>query len=180
MADQMEERTGIWGAGDPGDPMDLLAVVFRRSYQPMVRLAQLLVGDRPSAEDVVQEAYARLHGRIASLSDPGAADAYLRVIVVNLARSAQRRRGVARRHAAADPTSGQAVDDRSQGWADRDEVLAAIRRIARRQRECLVLRYYLDLPEADIASVLGVSAGSVKTHTSRGLAAMARLLGEGR
>jgi RNA polymerase sigma factor (sigma-70 family) len=102
------------------------------------------------------------------------------VIVVNLARSAQRRRSLARRHAAADPTAKGEVDDGAEERADREAVLVALRRIARRQRECLVLRYYLDLSEADIAGVLGVSAGSVKTHTSRGLAAMARLLGEGR
>ena len=183
------DGTGGWADRDLGqqrprrakhatDPLDLLAGAFCRRYQPMVRLAQLLLGDRASAEDVVQEAYARLHGRIASLSDPAGADAYLRVIVVNLARSAQRRRSLTRRHAAADPTAKDAVDDGAQARAEREAVLVALQRIARRQRECLVLRYYLDLPQAEVAGVLGISQGSVKTHTSRGLAAMAKLLGE--
>ena len=103
-----------------------------------------------------------------------------RVIVVNLARSAQRRRSLARRHAAADPTAKDAVDDGAQARAEREAVLVALGRIARRQRACLVLRYYLDLPESEVAGVLGISQGSVKTHTSRGLAGMANLLGDRR
>ena len=80
----------------------------------------------------------------------------------------------------ADPTAKDAVDDGAQARAEREAVLVALGRIARRQRACLVLRYYLDLPESEVAGVLGISQGSVKTHTSPGLAAMANLLGDRR
>lgn len=151
-----------------------LRALFERRYGAMVRTAELLLGDRAAAEDVAQEAFARLHGRIGRIAEP---DPYLRAMVVNLSRSALRRRRVAQRFAQREWTGEPVAADAAASMADHDAAVAALARLPRRQRECLVLRYYLDLPEADIAAALGISTGSVKTHTSRGLAAMAQLLG---
>jgi RNA polymerase sigma-70 factor (sigma-E family) len=154
-----------------------LRALFERQYRPMVRLAELLLADRASAEDVTQEAFARLYVRFDRLWDPEAAGAYLRVMVVNLARSALRRRLVALRYLQREPSREPSVGDVAGATADHEAAISALRHLPRRQRECLVLRYYLDQPEAEIATTLGISSGSVKTHTSRGLATMAKLLG---
>jgi RNA polymerase sigma-70 factor (sigma-E family) len=154
-----------------------LGELFDASYPQMVRLAHLLVGDRDAAEDLAQEAFVRLHSRLAHLSDPEAAGGYLRRIVVNLCRSHLRRRTLMQRHAGRDDVSPGA-DDHSLVAASRLAVLSALRTLPRRQRECLVLRYYLDLSEEEIAQTLGISPGSVKTHSARARSTMARLLGE--
>ena len=165
--------------GGEEDPLDRLAAIFRSSYSPMVRVAQLILDDRAAAEDAVQESFARLHSKLDGLEDPGAAEAYLRVMVVNQARSTWRRRALAFRHNAQLGREDAAWPDPGvEDLAAHAEVLQALRAISRRQRECLVLRYYLDLPEAEVAATLRIGVGSVKTHTARGLAAMAKLLGE--
>jgi RNA polymerase sigma-70 factor (sigma-E family) len=153
----------------------MLASVFARQYAPMVRLAGFLLGEAAAAEDIVQEAFARLHPRLEALSEPDRVDAYLRKIVVNLSRNWWRRRRLGHRSGLARPDS---VDDGSTARSDRAEIVAALAKLPRRQRECLALRYYLDLPESEIAAALGLSVGSVKTHVSRGLAGLGRLLGE--
>lgn len=153
----------------------LLGSLFERRYLPMVRLAQWLLGDWASAEDATQEAFARLYPRLSSLTQPEAADGYLRVMVVNQCRSMLRRRRVARRYAQTE--EDHPLPDGAEARADTMIVTAALRRLPGRQRECLVLRYYLDLSEADVASSLEISAGSVKRHTARALAAMTALLG---
>jgi RNA polymerase sigma-70 factor (sigma-E family) len=138
----------------------------------MIGLARLLVGDLGSAEDVVQEAFARLSGRLHGVDNP---EAYLSTMVVNQCRAAMRRRQTVQRHAwrwvSRTPTA-----DPEQSLADRQAVFGALRRLPARQRECLVLRYYLDWSEEQIADALGISTGSVKTHTSRALAGMNELL----
>jgi RNA polymerase sigma-70 factor (sigma-E family) len=156
---------------------DRLGELFDTSYPTMVRLAYLLVGDHLAAEDLAQEGFVRLHGRLANLSDPEAAGGYLRRIVVNLCRSYVRRQNLVRRHVTR-PEHSIADSDIAREAANRLAVLSALRTLPRRQRECLVLRYYLDLSEDEIAKTLRLSPGSVKTHSARGRTAMARLLGE--
>jgi RNA polymerase sigma-70 factor (sigma-E family) len=161
-----------WGGPRGADAR--LGMLFDSSYPAMVRLAHLLVNDRGTAEDIAQEAFVRLHGRLGGLADPYAAGGYLRHTVVNLCRSHHRRQIIRRRHQS---DEAWAVD--SQGHSDdRLSVLAALRTLPRRQRECLVLRYYLDLSEDEIARTLRISPGSVKTHSARGRSTLARLLGE--
>jgi RNA polymerase sigma factor (sigma-70 family) len=103
---------------------------------------------------------------------------YLRATVMNLARSRMRRRLVARRRVEPVSAVSASPEEHAVLLSDQQDVLDAVRALPRRQRECIVLRYYLDLSEAEIASTLGISAGSVKSHSHRGLAALARRLEE--
>jgi len=173
----MPEDLGVsYAVAAPSDAVDweLLSLLFRQKYASMVRVAELLVGDRAVAEEIAQDAFVRLQPRLGRLGGADDAQRYLRAIVVNLSRSALRRRGLARRHTLEIPVR---VDDGSGPRAEHADVVAALRRLPRRQAECLVLRYYLDLSEAEIAKTLGISPGSVKTHASRGLDALSEILG---
>lgn len=168
----MEQRS----TEDVGHPLERLYAV---AWVPMVRLATLLLGDQSRAEDIVQDAMIALHGRWDGLEDPASATAYLRRSVVNGVRSAQRHHVVADRHAraeATDPTRARTTpgaDQPALARARHDDLVAALDGLPERQREVLVLRYWADLSEAEIADSLGISAGSVKTHAHRGLAALA-------
>ena len=152
-----------------------IAALFRDHHAELVRLALLMVGDLPTAEDVVQDVYASLH--------PESPLPYVRAAVLNGCRSVQRRRVIARRvaiiHRAAQhhetlaPAESEVILSE-----DRRQVLAALARLPRRRREVLVLRYYLGLSEAEIAALLGISPGTVKSTAARALAALARDLGE--
>jgi RNA polymerase sigma-70 factor (sigma-E family) len=145
---------------------------FRRDYVPLVRLAAMLV-DRDSAEEIVQDAFVRVHGRLHRVH-PDKVGAYLRAAVVNGARSQLRRRRVRREHVPEPQPDAPAAELEGVAGAHRRELLRSLDRLPARQREVLLLRYYADLSEAEIAEALGISAGSVKTHASRGLAALAR------
>jgi RNA polymerase sigma-70 factor (sigma-E family) len=159
---------------------DALAVLHREHYTSLVRLAALVVGDRGVAEQLTQDAFVKLHLRWGGLRRLDRAPAYLRSTVLNGARSHLRRRKVSDRYDArrtAEPAFAT-PESSALGHAERDRVIGALRRLPERQREAVVLRYYLDLPEAEIAAAMGVSAGSVKSHLHRGLASLATHLGE--
>ena len=142
-------------------------------------MALLLVGDRPSAEDVVQEAFLGLCGGVGRLSDPGRAMAYLRVSVLNGCRSVLRARKRARlRGAGAEHPVVWSAESAALADEDRREVLTAVARLPHRPREVLVLRYFLGLSDSEIAADLGVSRGTVVSTASRALAALARKTGE--
>ncbi|MFC6287005.1 SigE family RNA polymerase sigma factor [Nocardioides sp. GCM10027113] len=164
-------------AEGPADRDGVVAEVFDTAYPQLVRLARFLVDDQASAEDVVMEAFTNLYRRWRSLRDPHDAYRYVRSCVLNGARSQLRRRRVVRLHAApgVDPERVPGRDEFGPS-DERADVLSRLRGLPHRQREVLVLRYYLDLSEAEIAAELGISAGSVKTHASRGLAALATAL----
>jgi RNA polymerase sigma-70 factor (sigma-E family) len=143
----------------------------------LVRLAVLLVDDRAAAEDVVQDAFMALQRRWHAV-DPRAAAGYLRTSVVNGARSVLRRRGVARRHLrVAEPEEGPAADLALLLDEEHRQVVAALRTLPRRQREVLVLRYWSELSEGEIAATLGIARGTVKSSAARGLAALEKRLG---
>ncbi len=155
---------------------EALEQLYAAHWRGLVRLSVLLVRDQGVAEEVTQDAFVAVHARWSRLRDPDKALAYLRQAVVNRSRSALRHRAVVQRHAAAlrpiadaDPTP---TSDR------RAAVLDAMRALPDRQREVLALRYYLDLSEAEIADTLGISRGAVKSHASRGAAALRLLLQE--
>ena len=154
-------------------PDTAVAGLFRERYPELVRLADLLGADDP--EDIAQEAFARLIRRHGSLRDPGLALAYVRASVVNLTRNRHRHLRVVRRR-----TPAGRHEDSSEQVAilheDHQEVLAALACLPRRTREALVLRFWLDLSEREMAEAMGVSRGTVKSHVSRGLAALARTL----
>ena len=145
----------------------------------LVRLAVLLVDDRTTAEDVVQDAFAGLHTRWRSLQDPDLAVAYLRTAVVNGARSVLRRRRTARAYVPPHEPHGQSPEDAAVLAEEHAEVLSAVARLAPRQREVLVLRYWSGLSEAEIADALGLSRGAVKSTASRAIDALETMLAEG-
>jgi RNA polymerase sigma-70 factor (sigma-E family) len=157
--------------------------LFRERHAELVRMAALVVGDRATAEDVVQEVFARLCARD-RLRDADQPLGYVRAAVLNRCRSVLRRRAVARRlSGASSPPGADWVQESAEHEAllaeDRREVLAALAALPRRRREVLVLRYWLGLSEAEIAAVLGISPGTVKSTAARGLAMLARRLREG-
>jgi RNA polymerase sigma-70 factor (sigma-E family) len=159
----------------PG-PDPWLVDLYRSDYRSLVRLAAMLVDDVGTAEELVQDAFvatARHHGRDA-LRDPSAAAAYLRSAVLNRARSQLRKREVRRRHlrTVSAPPSAPAADVGVIAADEHHRLVEALRRLPSRQREVLVLRYYADLTVRETAEALGISVGSVKTHTHRGLAAL--------
>jgi RNA polymerase sigma-70 factor (sigma-E family) len=163
--------------GPRTDGVDIHAL-YNVHWRYLVRLAVLLVDDVATAEDVVQDAFLALHRRAGSLRDPDAGLAYLRASVVNLSRSVLRRRQVARKHLkVAEPEATAAADHDVLVRDEHRAVLVAVRALPRHQREVLVLRYWSGLSEREIAQTLGISAGSVKSAASRGMAALQRKLG---
>jgi RNA polymerase sigma-70 factor (sigma-E family) len=151
-----------------------LASVHREHYRSLVRLASLLVDDVGRCEEIVQDAFVKVWRQPPQLGGDDRLPAYLRSAVLNGARSHLRRRGVERRHLRSVASPAEAPEARLA--ADDHRVLTALRSLPERQREVLVLRYYLDLSEAEIAATLGISAGSVKTHAHRGLTTLAERL----
>jgi RNA polymerase sigma factor (sigma-70 family) len=169
----------------------------------LVRLAVVLTGDRGAAEDIVQDAFLGLYRRWDSLPDMAAPLAYLRVSVVNGCRTALRRRARLWLGATADfaeeagedgggsagyggnagygrePRLAESAEARALLGDEQRAVAAALRKLPRRQREAVVLRYYLDLSVAETAQAMGVSHGTVKSATHRALAAVGRTLSEG-
>jgi len=162
----------------PAAPEQLVEDLYRGHALRLTRMALLLVGDRASAEDVVQEAFLGLFRGLGRLSDPGRAGAYLRVSVLNGCRSVLRARKRARlRGTATDYPAVWSAESAALEGEERREVLQAIARLPRRQREVLVLRYFLGLSDSEIAADLGVSRGTVVSTASRALAALATKVG---
>jgi RNA polymerase sigma-70 factor (sigma-E family) len=153
-------------------PVASIEALFRARYTEMVGLAGLLLGDRGAAEEVVQDAFAKFHLSRHRITDPDREVAYLRSIVCNLARGRLRRRSVERRLRPAPRLEVVPAPDVAVARHRKDTVAAGLASLPRRQRECVVLRYWLDLSERDIAATLGIAPGSVKSHLHRGLAAL--------
>jgi RNA polymerase sigma-70 factor (sigma-E family) len=163
------------------DREQAVAVLFETHHLALVRLAVLLGAD--DAEDVVAEAFYQLYRRWRRLRSPEAAAAYLRSVVVNLTRMRIRHLQVARKHASRSeevPVHVVSGEERAVLRDDQKALVDAVRALPGRQREALVLRYWLDLRESEIADAMGISAGSVKVHVSRGMAALSRMLEERR
>lgn len=150
--------------------------LYGAHYRSLVRLAALLVRDVESAEDIVQDSFVAMHGAWRRLRDRERALPYLRQAVVNRARSALRRRKVEVKYAPTPGPDAPSAEYGAIGSLERDAVLAALDKLPVRQRETLVLRYYSDLSEAQIAEAMGISRGSVKSHASRGMSALRELL----
>ncbi|MFF3761885.1 RNA polymerase sigma factor [Streptomyces sp. NPDC002185] len=173
-----ERRLRVVGAPYGGDgPAPGLTELYRARRLDMVRLALFLVDDLPTAEDVVQDAFAavcRAYGTsLDGLQDPRA---YLHTAVVNAARSVLRRRRTARAYTPPHPGSGTPVDEGLLLAEEHRQVLDALGELTRRQREVLVLRYWSELTEEQIAQTLGLSRGTVKSTASRALDALERKL----
>jgi RNA polymerase sigma-70 factor (sigma-E family) len=172
---------------DPGRPRALsqaaasaegpVEALYTEHAVGLIRLAYLMLGDRPAAEDVVQDAFCNLYRAWGRLADPARALPYVRSSVLNACRSALRRRVVGRRVTPAmyapPVISAEAA---ALGLAERQQVMQAVRALPGRQREALVLRFYLDLPEPEIAQIMGVQPSTVRSATHRALKALAKTL----
>ena len=161
------------GAGETTDG-DRLGELYVRSAPAGIRLAYLLTGDQTMAEDLVQEAFLRFVGRLHHLRDPDAFDAYLRRTIVNLSKNAFRRRAVERAHLdleRADQVTGRLDPD----VATYETMRSALLTLPARQRAAIVLRYYEDLPEAEIADLLRCRPATVRSLVARGLETLRRI-----
>jgi RNA polymerase sigma-70 factor (sigma-E family) len=158
---------------------ELLAATYSRHYAELVRVAFALTGDWALAEDLAQDAFVRAWRSRELLRGEQSAPAYLRAIVVNLARSSLRRqfREVSARASGSWPDWAVAGETQAQPSTGLD-LLRALGRLPIRKRACVVLRYYVDLSEAETARVLGVSVGTVKSQTAKGLGAMREWMAE--
>ena len=150
---------------DEGGRRERLIALYRDERVGLVRLAHLMTGSPALAEDIVQEAFLRLHPALDTVEKPGA---YLRTTVVNLCRSHHRRQGVERRWLERQPAPGADLPP------ELDETWRALLALPEAQRHALVLRFYLDLRIEDIAALLGRPIGTVKSTLHRGLAALTR------
>jgi RNA polymerase sigma-70 factor (sigma-E family) len=151
-----------------------LAVIelYSMHYQALVRLAAMLVRDIPTAEEVVQDAFIAMHDGWDRLRDAEKALAYMRQAVVNRSRSVLRHRMVVEKNQQKPPPDMPSAEHGALTLLERSAVVAALRDLPERQREAIVLRYYADLSEAEIAVAMRISRGAVKSHTSRGMAAL--------
>lgn len=154
-----------------------VANLFAAQHRRLVGLAALLVDDHETAEDVVQDAFAGLYRKWSLLRDPEAAVTYLNRAVVNGGRGQLRRRHRTRQRLVLlvpQPEETGSAEHVAEAHEQAEQMWRAVQALPRRQRQVLVLRYYLQQTEAEIADTLGMSPGSVKQHASRGLAALAR------
>jgi RNA polymerase sigma-70 factor (sigma-E family) len=153
-----------------------VTALYGTHYRSLVRLAALLVRDVGTAEEVVQDSFVAMHASWRRLRDTDKALSYLRQSVVNGSRSVLRHRVVVDRNAPKPPPLAPSAEQGAITEIERTAVISALRRLPVRQREALVLRYYCDLSEAQIASTMGISRGAVKSHTARGMCSLRTVL----
>lgn len=163
-----------WGSGLDLRDLEREAALVRLFYEyhgQLVRLA-VLIGAAGDAEDVVAEAFYELHKKWHRLRDADAAPAYLRATVYNLVRMRIRHLQVERKHMSHFAGDVESAEAAALWREDQRAVLRALHGLAPRQREAVVLRYWLELKEAEIADIMGISQGAVKSHMSRAMAAL--------
>src|SRR6202050_1384424 len=160
-----------WAAAGPAADQAMVRL-YRRNFNGLVRLASVVLRDTATAEEVVQDAFINMHRGWHRLRDEENALAYLRQAVVNPARSVLRHRVIVERNAPKAMPDLPSAEDGAISMFERTAVIDALRDLPGRQREALILRYYADLSEAEIAAAMGISKGSVKSHTARGMTAL--------
>jgi len=158
------------------DASEIVTEIYAGYYNQLVRLALLLVHDLQTAEEVVQDAFEAMHKACRRLRDSEKALSYLRQTVVNRSRSVLRHRKVVDMHPPKPAPDEPSAEHAVIALLERSAVISALRVLPGRQREAIVLRYYADLSEADIAKVMGISRGAVKSHTARAMAALKTIL----
>ncbi len=165
-----------------------ITAIYGSEYRSLVRLAVVLVGDVGAAEEIVQDSFVAMRGAWRRLQDRDKALSYLRQSVVARSRSTRRRAaagppapaGAPRLPDAGQPDAGQPDAGQPEtGQPARSAVISALRSLPPRQREALVLRFYLDLSEGQAASAMGVSRDAVARHTTRAMAALQDVLKPG-
>jgi RNA polymerase sigma-70 factor (sigma-E family) len=170
------DRASAQAAAD-WDAGRALAELYTAHYRALVRLAALLVRDMGTAEEVVQDSFVAMHANWRRLRDSDKASSYLRRCVVNRSRSVLRHQMVAERHMLQPPPEMPSAEQGAMTLLERSAVVGALHGLPARQREALVLRYYAGLPEAQIASAMGISQGAVKSHVFRAMSALRGELG---
>ena len=158
------------------DATQAVTAIYTTHYRSLVRLAVLLVRDIATAEEVVQDSFIAMHDAWRRLRDSDKALSYLRQSVVNRSRSVLRHRVVVDRNAPKPAPDMPSAEQGALSLLERSAVIAALRKLPPRQREALVLKFYADLSEAQIAASMGISQGAVKSHTARGMASMRAVL----
>ena len=153
-----------------------LTALYGLHYRALVRLAALLVRDVCTAEEVVQDSFVAMHASWRRLRDTDKALSYLRQSVVNRSRSVLRHRVVVDRNAPKPSPLAPSAEQGAISGFERSAVISALRKLPDRQREAIVLRYYADLSEAQIAAAMGISRGAVKSHTARGMSSLRDVL----
>jgi RNA polymerase sigma-70 factor (sigma-E family) len=178
-------RSGRAGAGaavgkDQPSVADQVTRLYRMHGGDLIRIAAVMLGSRSAAEDAVQDAFCGLFRKWHQLADPDKALPYVRSAVMNRCRSELRRQARLERRADRHhrPLGAESPEQAAILGEEHRDVLAALRRLPDRQREVLILRYFMDLPEPEIAAAMGISQGTVKSTTSRATAALARRLKE--
>lgn len=151
---------------------DILRRVYETEFTRLVGLARLLVDRREDAEEVVQEAFARTWANLGRVRDADPLP-YVRRSVVNLSRGRLRRLRTARAHRDDPLADAESAEQGAVRQASGRAVVERLATLPRRQRECVVLRFYGDLSVPDIARVLGVAEGSVKSHLHRAMTTLA-------
>ncbi|MEV7688369.1 SigE family RNA polymerase sigma factor [Streptomyces bungoensis] len=171
-SDDTPTATALPDAAALGTTVDHLTETYRAHYRSLLGLAALLLDDTASCEDVVQEAFIRVHSARKRVRDPEKTLAYLRQTVVNLSRSALRRRILGLKLLSKPMPDMASAEEGAYDQLERRDLIKAMKGLQRRQREVLVLRYFADMTEAQVAETLGISLGSVKAYGSRGIAAL--------
>ena len=166
------------GASPSGMDEAVLAL-YRANYQSLVRIAVALIGDAAVAEEVVQDAFVAMNGAWGRLRDTDKALSYLRQSVVNRSKSVLRRMVVVNKYPQQPLPDEPSAEQGAIALLERSEIMDALRALPPRQREAVVLRYYADLSEAQIAHAMGISRGAVKSHTSRAMSALRMVLARG-
>ena len=175
------ELAGPIGTASPSSsavasPAEAVHDLYGRHYARLVRLATMLLGDMERAEEIVQDAFVDLMARWERIRDPAAAVSYLRTSVANGARSDLRHLRVIRRYPAEKPAHVDSAEAGALSNVDHERIMIALSLLPLRQGQVLILRYYGQLSEAEIAESLGISRGAVKSHSSRGLQALRTVL----
>jgi RNA polymerase sigma-70 factor (sigma-E family) len=158
------------------DASDVVTEIYTGHYNQLVRLAVMLVHDVQTAEEVVQDSFEAMHLAWRRMRDTEKALSYLRQAIVNRSRSVLRHRKVVEMHAPKPAPDEQSAEHAALTLIERSAVTSALRSLPVRQREAVVLRYYGDFSEADIAKAMGISRGAVKSHTARAMAALKSIL----
>lgn len=179
VTDTMVADASLGPVAADWDAEQAVTTMYSTHYRSLVRLAALLVRDTATAEEVVQDSFIAMHSSWRRLRDSDKALSYLRQSVVNRSRSVLRHRMVVDRNAPKPAPDMPSAEQGALSLLERSAVISALRELPPRQREALVLRYYGDLSEAQIASAMGISRGAVKSHTARAIAALRQVLETG-
>ncbi len=165
------------GGAEPPDRASAVTALYADHALGMVRLAHIMLGNRQAAEDVVQEAFLGLYRRWPQLDDQAKALGYVRSSVLNGCRSVLRRHRLVEFDVSHQPPVASA-ESAVLSVEERREIIGALRALPDRQRAVLALRYYLDLPDDQIAAAMNIRPSSVRSAAHRALVALGRALGE--